>query len=163
MRQRRRAIGRGHRQRRVALDIGEAALRDALLHQVERADDAGQQIVEIVRDAAGQLADRFHLLRLAQLLLGAAQRFGGVALGRHVAAERIDQPVLGGRGPGEPAVRSVLVAIAVLEAHGRPALHQLLAMRERRLRRRPGCHSVGDRHARAARPRSSRASRSRPD
>ena len=37
-------------------------------------DDAGQQIVEVVRDAAGQLADRLHLLRLAQRLLGVAQR-----------------------------------------------------------------------------------------
>ena len=73
------AVGRGRRQRRVALDFGVAPLRDALLHQIKRADNAGQQIVEIVRDAAGELADRFHLLRLAQLLLGAAQRFGGIA------------------------------------------------------------------------------------
>ena len=28
-----------------------------------------EQIVEVVRDAAGELADRFHLLRLAQLRL----------------------------------------------------------------------------------------------
>ena len=32
------------------------------------AEDHGQQIVEIVRDAAGQLAERLHLLRLEQLL-----------------------------------------------------------------------------------------------
>ena len=32
-----------------------------------------QQIVEIVRDAAGELADRLHLLRLAQRLLGASR------------------------------------------------------------------------------------------
>ena len=31
----------------------------------------GQQVVEVVRDAAGELADRFHLLRLAQRFLGA--------------------------------------------------------------------------------------------
>jgi hypothetical protein len=31
------------------------------------ADDDRQQIVEVVRQAAGELADRFHLLRLAQL------------------------------------------------------------------------------------------------
>ena len=40
--------------------------------QLEVADDDGQQVVEIVRDAAGELADRLHLLRLAQLRLGFA-------------------------------------------------------------------------------------------
>jgi len=44
----------------------------AALHQVEAADDAGQQVVEVVGDAAGQLADGFHLLRLAQGFFGAA-------------------------------------------------------------------------------------------
>ena len=33
--------------------------------------DDGQDVVEIVRHAAGQLADRFHLLRLPQLCLQA--------------------------------------------------------------------------------------------
>ena len=32
-------------------------------------EDAGQDIVEVVRDAAGEPPDRFHLLRLAQPLL----------------------------------------------------------------------------------------------
>jgi hypothetical protein len=32
--------------------------------------DHGQQIVEIVGNAAGELAQRLHLLRLAKLLLG---------------------------------------------------------------------------------------------
>ncbi len=31
------------------------------------ADDDAKQVVEVVRDAAGELADRLHLLRLAQL------------------------------------------------------------------------------------------------
>ena len=39
--------------------------------EVGVADDRGQQIVEVVRDAAGEPADRFHLLRLAQRVLGA--------------------------------------------------------------------------------------------
>ena len=34
------------------------------------ADDRSQQIVEVMRDAAGQLADRLHLLGLAKLLFG---------------------------------------------------------------------------------------------
>ena len=38
--------------------------------QIEIADDDAEQIVEIVRHAAGEIADRLHLLRLAQLRLG---------------------------------------------------------------------------------------------
>ena len=39
-------------------------------HHVERTDDHAQHVVEVMGDAAGQLADRVHLLRLAQLALG---------------------------------------------------------------------------------------------
>jgi hypothetical protein len=35
--------------------------------QIEVADHGGEQIVEVVGDAAGQLAERFELLRLVQL------------------------------------------------------------------------------------------------
>ena len=37
---------------------------------IQAADDDGQQIVEIMRDAARQLADRFHLLALTQRVFG---------------------------------------------------------------------------------------------
>jgi hypothetical protein len=50
----------------------------AQLDQLEIARDRLQQIVEVVRDAAGQLADRFHLVGLHQ------RRFGPLAL-RHLA------------------------------------------------------------------------------
>ena len=43
---------------------------DALAQQIEVAHHRHQQIVEIVRDPAGELADGLHLLRLPQLLLG---------------------------------------------------------------------------------------------
>src|SRR3546814_9799892 len=49
---------------------------------LEPADDDREHIVEVVRDAAGELADRLHLLRLAQ------PRLGGLALG-HFGAQRI--------------------------------------------------------------------------
>ena len=39
------------------------------LEQLVVAGDDGQQVVEVVRDAAGQLADRLHALRLAQGLV----------------------------------------------------------------------------------------------
>ena len=35
--------------------------------EIAEADHRGQQVVEIVRDAAGELADRLHLLRLREL------------------------------------------------------------------------------------------------
>ncbi len=41
---------------------------------VEAAQHDGQEVVEVVRDAAGELADGFHLLRLAQRLLGPLAR-----------------------------------------------------------------------------------------
>ena len=37
--------------------------------QVGRHDDGGQHVVEVVRDAAGKLADRLHLLALRHLAL----------------------------------------------------------------------------------------------
>ena len=55
--------------------IGEPAAHallavEAAQREVEIADDRGEQIVEVVRDAAGEPADRLHLLRLAQRFLG---------------------------------------------------------------------------------------------
>ena len=41
--------------------------------QINIAENDGQQIVEIVRDAAGKTPDRFHLLRLTQLLVAVGQ------------------------------------------------------------------------------------------
>src|SRR5579872_6829148 len=41
------------------------------LEEFEIAGDHGQHIVEIMRDAAGELAHRFHLLRLAKRILDA--------------------------------------------------------------------------------------------
>ena len=44
-------------------------VRQALAQQIEIAHHGHQQIVEVMRDAAGELADGLHLLGLAQLLL----------------------------------------------------------------------------------------------
>ena len=43
-------------------------LLDAVRHQLGVAANRRQQVVEVVRDAAGEPADRLHLLRLAQLI-----------------------------------------------------------------------------------------------
>ncbi len=54
-------------------DVGERLVAGAVAQQqqVAEADHRGQQVVEIVRDAAGQQADRLHLLRLRELRLQA--------------------------------------------------------------------------------------------
>ena len=67
---------------------------------IEGADDAGEQVVEVVGDAAGELAHRLHLLRLAQLLLGALALLhlgvqalvGGLKLGRALGDPPLEQP-----------------------------------------------------------------------
>src|SRR5574338_81701 len=43
---------------------------ESALGQVDPADDDGEHIIEVVRDAAGELPDRLHLLHLAQLGFG---------------------------------------------------------------------------------------------
>ena len=53
----------------LARDRRLADLPGALGGQHDVAGDAGQDVVEVVGDAAGELADRLHLLGLAQLLL----------------------------------------------------------------------------------------------
>ena len=83
-----------------------SASGSAALDQAEPAEHRGEQIVEIVRDAAGQLADRVHLARLEQLVLevlavgDVEQRAGEFdrAGHRRRAAARPD------RGNGVPAV-----------------------------------------------------------
>src|SRR5581483_5425711 len=55
-----------------------AGLGELALDGIEIADDDGEKVVEVVSDAAGELADRLHLLRLLQCRLGleAPLRFG---------------------------------------------------------------------------------------
>ena len=63
--------------------------------ELQVAADDLQHVVEIVRDAAGELADRLHLLRLAQLRLG-RRAFGdrrGHALLQHLVG--LPQDLLG--------------------------------------------------------------------
>jgi hypothetical protein len=45
------------------------------LDQLQAVREHREQVVEVVRDAAGQLAERVHLLRLAQHAFGVAQPF----------------------------------------------------------------------------------------
>ncbi len=61
--------GAVHRLARTFDETGRlihTALRDAALRHFHTAADGLQHIVEIMRDAAGELADRLHFLRLPQ-------------------------------------------------------------------------------------------------
>ena len=86
-----------------------------------------------MRDAAGELAHRLHLLRLAELVLGGTEGGGGGPLGGDVAAHRMDQPLGRHRGPGNPVPAAVLVPVAVLEAQGGEALAQAAGLDQGRL------------------------------
>ena len=60
----------------TAQDASAVVLVLHLAEQLQAADDDGEQIVEVVRDAAGQLADRFQLLQLEQFGLRGSPRRG---------------------------------------------------------------------------------------
>ena len=68
--------------RLLFLRLAQAALQDLRI-----AGDDHQQIVEVVGDAAGQLAERFHLLRLRELLAGLFERDLRLALRGDVAGD----------------------------------------------------------------------------
>jgi hypothetical protein len=79
---------------KALLEIGPA-LAGKSSGDFEIAQDDGQKVVEVVRDAAGQLPHRFHFLRLTQGLLDpssflafALQRFIEDAVALFALAER---------------------------------------------------------------------------
>jgi len=55
----------------------DARPRDSVgaLEYLEAAGEHGQKIIEVVRHAAGELSERFHLLRLTKRRLGMVQTF----------------------------------------------------------------------------------------
>ena len=72
----------------VLEQLGIGLRRGSLLGQHHVAHDAGQQVVEIVRDAARQVTDGFHLLGLAKLFFAARERLLARAPLAHVARDR---------------------------------------------------------------------------
>ena len=122
-------------------------LRDLLVagrepaQQLQVVGDHLQDVVEVVRHAAGELADGVHLLRLAQLLLGSAQDLCTRPLRRQVAADGADEPVARHHRPADPAHAAVLVPAAVLQADRRVALGQA-GQRGRTRREVVGVHEI---------------------
>ena len=66
------------------------------LHQADlgEAEDAAEEVVEVVRDATGEQPDRLHLLGLLELLLAPTKRRFGLETIRHVADEPADEGAL---------------------------------------------------------------------
>ena len=85
-----------HRIVEVELDLAARAVQLAP-GEIEAADDDREHVVEIVGDAAGQLADRLHLLDLAEL------RLGGGALGRLLLQRAHWRRTARGCAPAPPA------------------------------------------------------------
>ena len=105
----RRLQGIGHQGRHPRI------VADAPLDELEAAHHGRQQIVEIVRDAAGELADRIHLLRLEQRLARLLERLLGVAPLGDVAGDL-----------GEAAQAAIGVADRI-DHHVRPEARAVLA------------------------------------
>jgi hypothetical protein len=73
--------------------------------QLQIAEDDGQEIVEIVRDAAGQLSERFHFLRLTQACFGRLPPFAfRMELTRRFHREHDQRYEESGRGNSEDQV-----------------------------------------------------------
>ncbi|MNI72049.1 hypothetical protein D3C73_1279690 [compost metagenome] len=64
VRQRGRAARRAEGCAGIEFDLFWTRVGHALLDQLQARNDAGQQVVEVVGDAASQLAQRVHLLHL---------------------------------------------------------------------------------------------------
>ncbi len=79
------AISRARAMRAAADEVPQRG--DLAADHVEAAEDDGEQIVEVVCDPAGELADRLHLLRLPQRFLRLA---AGLVLGLQLARALLD-------------------------------------------------------------------------
>ena len=74
------------------------------LQQLDVAEDDREDVVEVVRDAAGQLADRFHLLRAEQRLARLLERSRAPARSSVMSCEM----------PNTPRMLAVVVAVDAL-------------------------------------------------
>ncbi len=126
MRQRCRTAGGTLGGGNVAFHTRKPSLRHAGLQQFKAAGDADEQVVEVVRQAAGELPHRFHLLALAQTVLGLLQGFRLLLLSSEVAPHGVDKSLARHRRPVDPAIAAILVPEAVVEAAKRLSLGEAL-------------------------------------
>ena len=134
------------RQRRPRRALG----RQRALGDVGEAEDRGEEVVEVVGDAGGELADRLHLLRLSQLLLVALAR-------RQVARDRLDRPrrAVGALDPARDLERDAAAVLGRDRHLDRPERRAVAGRLEQLVdagaacRRRPGRAPSGRRPPRA--------------
>jgi hypothetical protein len=93
--------------------------RRAPAHNIKRADDAGQKVVEVVGDATRELADRFDLLRLSNGLSGRRKLNFRRSLSRDVPTGAIHKAVFRNANPRNPSVAAILASIPVGETDRR--------------------------------------------
>ena len=67
-------------------------LRQCQLENLTAPQTDGEQIIEIVRDSARQPSNRFHFLRLTQLLFELSSRRFRIETFRHVSAGDGEEP-----------------------------------------------------------------------
>ncbi len=117
----------------VQVAPGQVALKET-----GTGEDHGQQVVEVVRHAGSQLADRFqalHLLQggldalalidlLAQARIGFGQAQRGFALAGDVAGDHVKQGVFGHHDPRQPALLATGVKDAANETHAGTAVRE---------------------------------------
>ena len=84
-------------------------------NNVERADDAGQKIIEVVGDPAGKLADRVHFLGLTQGLLSCRQFDFRSPFGCNISASAIDIAILKNADPRNPTIAAVFATVSICE------------------------------------------------
>jgi hypothetical protein len=101
------------------LHVVRATSCHASAHHIECADDAGQQVIEVVRDAAREVADRLHFLRVPKSLLGVRQFDFRRPLGGDVSTGAIHISIFRNANPGNPAITAILASITIGETECR--------------------------------------------
>src|ERR1700682_505906 len=115
MRERRRTqSGRGRRVHEAG-DIVRFICRHASTHKIERTQDAGQKVIEVMGNTARELANHLHLLRLSKGFLRCRKLDFRSSLGCDVPTGAIYKIVLLNAHPRNPTVTAILASIAIDE------------------------------------------------
>src|SRR5207245_10834577 len=112
---------------------------DPTEHHVAVPRDDRHEVVEVVGDASGQLADRLHLQRLAELLLEMSALRD---VHRHAAEEAPSGMVLHGKLEDQPVAKDPVWTWERFENFGRPVLGQYRPVVFAELARRYPCPEI---------------------
>ena len=124
-----------------SIELGVAALRDARLDELQRARDTGQEVVEVVGNAARQVSDCVHFLGLAQMLFEPAALRYVPGADDETAAEAELRRNGGGQRFDDGIAMGTLVVIGSAAAH---RLRQMIIQGPRSLRVEHLVHCASD-------------------